>query len=166
MEDDSTKTMSQEKFKIVHIADANQIHPDLGDLAREWCESGEFWSLDSCLNTMNSSSQFLSAAATEKPKVPWIGWYLANVQLNECELLFIYTIKSQRGKGLASVMLMDLIERAKKNSELHAIFLEVRPTNIAATKLYEAHGFSQISRRARYYSNGEDALVYRLNLKN
>ena len=166
MEDHSTKTMTGENFKTLPIANASEIEQGLRDLAAEWTASREFWALDSCMSTMNSNQDFLSAALIEKKKNTWLGWYLANCQEHECELLFIYTAKLQRGKGLANILIRDLVDRARKESSLRAIFLEVRPSNNAAIKLYESHGFSQISRRPRYYSNGEDALVYRLDLKN
>jgi len=166
VEDDSTKTMTVENLKILPIANASEIEQGLRDLAAEWTAIREFWTLDSCMNTMNSNQDFLSAALVEKEKGSWLGWYLANTQGHECELLFIYTAKLQRGKGLANRLMKDLLDRARKKSSLRAIFLEVRPSNIAAIKLYESHGFAQISRRTRYYSNGEDALVYRLEIKN
>ena len=37
-------------------------------------------------------------------------------------------------------------------------------SNSAAAKLYATAGFEQISRRRRYYKNGGDALVMRLDL--
>ncbi|HET9481224.1 MAG TPA: ribosomal protein S18-alanine N-acetyltransferase [Candidatus Polarisedimenticolia bacterium] len=47
-----------------------------------------------------------------------------------------------------------------------AAYLEVRPANVAAIRLYEAHGFTVVQRRKRYYADtGEDALVMRAALK-
>jgi ribosomal-protein-alanine N-acetyltransferase len=48
------------------------------------------------------------------------------------------------------------------------VFLEVRPVNTAAIRLYEAMGFHQSGLRQGYYqsANGrEDALVMRRSLK-
>ena len=48
------------------------------------------------------------------------------------------------------------------------MFLEVRPTNEAATALYLAAGFTQVGRRPRYYPAGdgrEDALVMSLDTR-
>jgi ribosomal-protein-alanine N-acetyltransferase len=42
--------------------------------------------------------------------------------------------------------------------------LEVRPLNVSAVTLYRAMGFVELSRRARYYDDGEDALVMELRL--
>jgi ribosomal-protein-alanine N-acetyltransferase len=43
-------------------------------------------------------------------------------------------------------------------------FLEVRPSNAAARALYERAGFRDAGLRARYYQDGEDALVMRCDL--
>ena len=43
-------------------------------------------------------------------------------------------------------------------------FLEVRRGNVAARRLYETHGFRTVGMRPRYYADGADALVYRLDL--
>jgi ribosomal-protein-alanine N-acetyltransferase len=46
-----------------------------------------------------------------------------------------------------------------------SIFLEVRPSNIAAISLYKKMGFKQVGVRKGYYPNGdqerEDALILR-----
>jgi ribosomal-protein-alanine N-acetyltransferase len=45
-------------------------------------------------------------------------------------------------------------------------YLEVRPSNDSAIRLYESHGFSIVRRRKGYYGDtGEDALVMRAVLK-
>ena len=145
----------------------------LKELADEW--GGEvFWSLDSCIATLRTQTNIISAALTLQNNhhnsvlaantSPYSGWYLATCQGADCELLFIYTAKIDRGLGLGQSLLLDLIARARQSIGIEAIFLEVRMSNQNAIKLYERHGFMLISKRQKYYSNGEDALVYRLNL--
>lgn len=52
-----------------------------------------------------------------------------------------------------------MLDKAKK------IFLDVRPSNTPAVKLYQAHQFSQIATRAGYYTSPrEDGAVYALEL--
>jgi ribosomal-protein-alanine N-acetyltransferase len=41
------------------------------------------------------------------------------------------------------------------------IMLEVRAGNEPALALYARHGFTPLSRRRRYYPDGEDALILR-----
>ena len=46
------------------------------------------------------------------------------------------------------------------NYDIKYLTLEVRPTNIAAVKLYEKFGFNSLGVRKKYYQdNGEDALI-------
>jgi ribosomal-protein-alanine N-acetyltransferase len=45
------------------------------------------------------------------------------------------------------------------------LFLEVRPSNVAAVRMYERAGFTHVRRRRRYYEDGEDADVMALTLK-
>jgi ribosomal protein S18 acetylase RimI-like enzyme len=135
-----------------------QLH--LETLAAEWRTRGEFWSFRSCLESMTKMDAMLSAAATLQAGGPWIGWYLATCQSDTCELLYIYTAEASRGQRVAGQLLDDLIARATEAPDIDAIFLEVRPSNQAAIRLYESKGFKNISCRKRYYSNGDDALVY------
>lgn len=73
--------------------------------------------------------------------------------------------KEYRGRGIASRLLTKAIDYAKYN-EVSNIFLEVRTGNNIAIKLYEKNGFKQISRRKKYYEDGEDALIYCLEVGN
>jgi ribosomal-protein-alanine N-acetyltransferase len=92
----------------------------------------------------------------------WCGWYLATKQGEDFELLFIYSAPEARGRGIGKQLLSDLIKKVRKNSAKAKIFLEVRSSNLIAIKLYERMGFVKTTTRSRYYSNGEDALVYQL----
>jgi ribosomal-protein-alanine N-acetyltransferase len=59
-------------------------------------------------------------------------------------------------QGIGRALLNALLDKA---DDLHApVFLEVRTDNDAAIRLYEAHGFSRIGLRRRYYQpSGADA---------
>lgn len=168
MEAYDTKAMTVAELKITRITPQvglidSQVE-GLKSLAHEWEPSQEFWTSESCLDTMRSHPGVLSAAAVTIAENRWLGWYLASYQDDQVELLFIFSSKNARGRGLGRLLLNDLIQQAQAKSELTSIFLEVRPSNATAIKLYESVGFVEISRRPQYYSNGEDALVYRLNL--
>lgn len=154
---DSVVTVSPVERPI--LADKSML-ASLAKLAAEWESTGEFWSFTSCIETMSKIPHFLSSAAMHQDNRSWIGWYLASCHADSCELLYIYAAKSARGKGIGRQLLEDLIRRAAEESKVDAISLEVRPSNKAAIRLYESKGFKKISCRKRYYSNGDDALVY------
>ena len=72
-----------------------------------------------------------------------------------------------RCRGLGRRLLGSLIERANAAGMADA-FLEVRPSNTAAIRLYLSQGFEQVGMRRGYYQapNGrEDAAVLRRSLR-
>jgi ribosomal-protein-alanine N-acetyltransferase len=61
-----------------------------------------------------------------------------------------------QGKGVGKALLRALLARA--DAAAAPVFLEVRTDNEAAIGLYEAHGFTRIGMRRRYYwPSGADA---------
>ncbi len=61
-----------------------------------------------------------------------------------------------QGKGIGRALLRALLARADEVAA--PVFLEVRTDNEAAIGLYEAHGFTRIGMRRRYYwPSGADA---------
>jgi len=69
-----------------------------------------------------------------------------------------------RRRGLAGRLLTAVLERAAEMG-VGEVFLEVRPSNLGARKLYERFGFQLAGRRRQYYRRPvEDALVMRRTL--
>ncbi|MGH9169241.1 MAG: ribosomal protein S18-alanine N-acetyltransferase [Acidimicrobiia bacterium] len=64
---------------------------------------------------------------------------------------------SRRRAGLASRLLLELVETARRAGS-RRLTLEVRTTNRAAQALYQKFGFAPVGMRKRYYGS-EDALV-------
>lgn len=81
------------------------------------------------------------------------------------DLLTIATVPAARRRGLASLMLTELVGTARW-AGCPEVLLEVRQSNEAAQRLYARHGFVAIARRRRYYrAPPEDAVVMRLMLR-
>ena len=83
----------------------------------------------------------------------------------EAHILTIVVKEDYRQQGLGRRLLVHLMSIAKKR-DTETIFLEVRPSNVAAIQLYQSLGFSEIGIRKDYYpaENGrEDALVMGLD---
>jgi len=73
----------------------------------------------------------------------------------EAEILTLAVDPEARRRGLASAILTRFLERSRGR-----VFLEVRPSNAAARRLYAALGFTPAGLRRGYYqSPPEDALV-------
>lgn len=72
---------------------------------------------------------------------------------------------ARRRRGLARRLLARVVEDARRGG-VELVFLEVRPTNVEALRLYESFGFQVIGRRKGYYfDTGEDALVMEAHLR-
>ncbi len=78
--------------------------------------------------------------------------------LDEVELLTICVLPEYQRTGIAEGML-GLMEKEVISSGAKKIFLEVSDSNEPAINLYVKAGFLPISRREKYYKNGDDALI-------
>ncbi|PJK11493.1 ribosomal-protein-alanine N-acetyltransferase [Lysobacteraceae bacterium NML08-0793] len=96
-----------------------------------------------------------------------IGYAVVSVQAGEAHLLNICIDPACQSRGLGRRLLRD-VRRAAQERGAERIFLEVRPSNIHAVRLYQDEGFNEIGRRPRYYpaaNNGrEDGLVMAMEL--
>ncbi|MEV7660827.1 ribosomal protein S18-alanine N-acetyltransferase [Paenarthrobacter sp. NPDC089316] len=75
----------------------------------------------------------------------------------------IAVVPEFEGKGIGSAMLTELIDEARRRRAAD-VLLEVRADNPRAQQLYLRFGFEQIHIRPRYYRDGTDALIMRLQL--
>jgi len=91
-----------------------------------------------------------------------VGYAIVSAVLEEGEVLNLAVDPSRRGGG-AGGALLDAGISAAAEVGVRSVFLEVRESNLSARRLYASRGFSEISRRRRYYDKPvEDALVLRL----
>jgi ribosomal-protein-alanine N-acetyltransferase len=89
------------------------------------------------------------------------------VAAGEGHLLNLSVAAQWRRKGLGSDFTRFFITLARDNGA-EKIYLEVRPSNLAARALYAAHGFAEVGTRPDYYpaaEGREDALIMELDLK-
>jgi ribosomal-protein-alanine N-acetyltransferase len=83
------------------------------------------------------------------------GFLLAWRAADELHLTDLGVTASHRRRGAARALVGELLRE-----EARVVFLEVRASNVPALALYGALGFTELDRRARYYSDtGEDAVV-------
>ena len=81
----------------------------------------------------------------------------------EAHILNVCIREEYRCRGFARKMLLYLLERAR-TAGMYEAFLEVRPSNTTAARLYHAMGFEQVGIRRGYYqaaAGREDAAVLR-----
>jgi ribosomal-protein-alanine N-acetyltransferase len=68
-----------------------------------------------------------------------------------------------RQQGFATCLLREA-KAVVGSREGAAMFLEVATSNVAALALYRREGFLEVGCRQRYYADGSDAVVMRVNL--
>ena len=84
---------------------------------------------------------------------------------DELHILKIAVTPARRGHGIATWFLNRCFSIGARQG-VNSVYLEVRPSNIPAVKLYEKLGFKEIGRRPNYYTDSkEDALVMMKDLR-
>jgi [ribosomal protein S18]-alanine N-acetyltransferase len=92
-----------------------------------------------------------------------VGYGIIASGAGEAHLLNVCVREEFRNRGFGRALLANLMDRAAKSGAT-VVFLEVRPANTAAIRLYETMGFCLSGLRQGYYqsaSGREDALVMR-----
>ena len=108
----------------------------------------------------NPSAHYITALAGDTV----VGYGGVHLVCQEAELERIAVTEQYRGNGIAKGILSALfIFLEAANAE--CVFLEVRRENIAARRLYEGCGFSEIAVRKNYYGKNEDAIIMKYELK-
>jgi ribosomal-protein-alanine N-acetyltransferase len=90
-----------------------------------------------------------------------VGHGILSVAAGESHLLNVCVHPDFQGHGFGRILVEHLLERARKG-QASTIFLEVRPSNVAACELYDKLGFNEVGIRENYYPSNvgrEDALV-------
>lgn len=97
-----------------------------------------------------------------------IGYGILSAAAGEAHVLNISVAPAYQGRGLGRRLLQHLLEAARGHGA-DTVFLEVRPSNRAAMRLYETAGFNQVGLRSRYYPSAdgrEDAVIMARMLTN
>jgi ribosomal-protein-alanine N-acetyltransferase len=95
-----------------------------------------------------------------------IGYGVLSLGPGEAHILNICVRDEYRSVGFGRRLLQHLLESGRAAGASEA-FLEVRPSNLAAIRLYQSLGFEQIGVRRGYYQapdGREDAIVLRREL--
>ena len=94
------------------------------------------------------------------------GFLVARALVRETEILNLAVRLDARRTGVGTALLREAMSWSR-SLEAERALLEVRPSNAAALKFYERHGFRIVGRRPGYYATPapvEDALLLDLPL--
>ena len=96
-----------------------------------------------------------------------IGYFVLMVAVQEAHLLNLSIAAKHQRRGHGSALLRDAADLARRLGARN-VFLEVRPSNGGAQKLYTRFGFQKVGTRRGYYpatAGREDAIVLTMPLK-
>lgn len=119
------------------------------------------WSRDLLAGELAQPTALVLVAVGEGPGP--IGYAAFRHVGPESELLRVAVAPAARKRGVGRALVEDGLARLRERG-VATCFLEVRPTNAPALALYEPLGFRTVDRRRRYFADGADALVLRLEL--
>lgn len=118
------------------------------------------WSVNT-LSEMNEAYEILVC----KMRGELCGYCIFSVAADEGEILRIAVREELRGEKIGYAILKCALEKMQTCGAQKA-YLEVREGNVPAISLYTRAGFKKIGVRNNYYKdNGENALVFNIDLK-
>jgi [ribosomal protein S18]-alanine N-acetyltransferase len=123
------------------------------------------WTLDTFQGLLRrADADLFVAEVADGPVVaegPVVAYAAVWMVVDQAELGDIAVAEEWRGRGIAKQLMDTVLDHVGRRG-VREIFLEVRPSNHEARRLYERYGFVPIGRRKNYYSRPrEDALVLR-----
>ena len=90
---------------------------------------------------------------------------LQRARTSVARLYSIAITRSARGRGVSAALLEDATRRMR-DAGAAVLRLETRLDNLAAQRLFARNGFIPRGRKAAYYEDGQDALLYQKSLWN
>ena len=91
------------------------------------------------------------------------GMLLGRAIGDEAEILTLAVEPRARRQGVARALVNKALAEAHGRGA-RMVLLEVSVSNAAARALYRRAGFVEVGRRPRYYTDGSDALILRVDL--
>ena len=117
------------------------------------------WTADQYSKLVDSGVVLVAEEAAEEAG-QLCGFVCAKAVAGEWEIENVVVAAEFLRRGVASELVHALIHRAPGEAA-SAILLEVRESNLPASRLYEKHGFREVGRRRGYYRDPvEDAILY------
>lgn len=103
------------------------------------------------------------APAGSGPRIVGAAVVLQRTNTSVARLYSIAVAPYARGRGVSLALLEDAIQRMR-DAGAAVLRLETRVDNMAAQRLFARSGFIERGRKARYYDDGADALLYQKSL--
>lgn len=128
-------------------------------LERETC-SAAHWPEEEYLQLVEPQAQRavqrIACVAVQRGRV--IGFIAGRLVLREAEIENIAVAPGFRRQGIAAALVESFLDISARRGTT-VVRLEVRESNLAARRLYEACGFKADATRAAYYRNPEEGAL-------
>lgn len=118
-------------------------------------EFDDFWTPSILKSELESS---LSRYVVAKKVDNIVGFAGIIILPDDVEITNIVTKKTERKKGIGTLLLEKIIEISKETNK-EIISLEVNEKNDSAIKLYTKFGFEKVGLRKRYYNGIDNAII-------
>lgn len=118
-------------------------------------EFDDFWRPSILESELKSENSKYIVAKENGEIVGFAGLWFSPI---DAEITNIVTKKTERKRGIGTLLLGKLIEMAKEEKKDN-ISLEVNENNIAAGILYESAGFEVVGIRKNYYNGKDNAII-------
>ncbi|MDQ7090213.1 MAG: ribosomal protein S18-alanine N-acetyltransferase [Methylococcales bacterium] len=154
-----------DSVKAVDLAQLRKMHKDdLPPILKIEAKNYQYpWSEAIFKDCFIATSYSCWVCENERQEI--IGYAILSTGAGEAHIINISVDPLVQGQGIGQKMMQHLIAIARKKAE--TMFLEVRPSNLGAIKLYNSLGFNEVGRRKNYYpaeSGREDAVILALEL--
>ena len=113
------------------------------------------WTESMIVSAFNTD-RFCAIAAVEEEKT--VGIITFSYALDTADIEDVVVRKDMRKKGYGEKLLTAALDKISSDGMIK-VMLEVREGNTPAISLYTKLGFSMLSVRKKYYSDGENALI-------
>jgi len=118
------------------------------------------WSQAKFIDSLNNPKTLANLLVVDEQV---LGYFVATHSLDSADLLNICIHPQYQHQGLGT-QLFDYLTKQLQTLNLDTLFIEVRASNETAFLFYQKLGFKLIGLRKKYYSNGEDAKILRLQI--
>ena len=114
------------------------------------------WSVAAFERELENSVAHYTVALHDGEVIAYGGlWHI----LNEGHITNIAVAPQYRRMGVGDKLVSQMLKSGRELG-IDAFTLEVRVSNEKAQMLYKKHGFKYVGTRKKYYSDGEDAMIF------
>jgi ribosomal-protein-alanine N-acetyltransferase len=110
--------------------------------------------------TKNELAHYQALTVNSRSLIGYSGYWLI---ADEVHISIIAIHPDWRGRGLGELLLLNMLSSVQ-DQPVNSATLEVRASNTTAQALYSKYNFVVLGERAKYYGNGETALIMTADL--